>query len=113
MRLGQTLTIQWQERQLPDFVHNPSPGQLVAACLVYNIAVNSYYHLHKGDRYQSWFVAGGAVSAFAVGLACGKDVHGILMDFLPWYLILSLVLSAAFHNVSARNRPQQVAKVAG
>jgi len=110
LRSFQAQQSQQQDIQLPIFIRDPSPGQLVAACLIYGMAVNGYYYLHKGDRYQYWFAVCGAVSAFAVGWISKKDIHGILMDFMPWFLILALVLSAASHKV---HRPQQVTKLVG
>jgi len=99
IRSFQVQQSQQQDIQLPVFIRDPSPGQLVAACLVYGMAMNGYYYLHKGNRHQYWFAVCGTVSAFVVGWTSKKDIHGILMDFVPWFLILSLVLSAAFHKV--------------
>ncbi|KAH7008758.1 hypothetical protein EDB80DRAFT_717369 [Ilyonectria destructans] len=95
-----------QYLRLPVFVRDPSPEHLLAACLVYGISMNGYYHIHNSDRYQCWFATSGVLLAFAVGWTGAEDVHGILMGFMPWFLILSLVLSAAFHKAHARNQSQ-------
>ena len=65
--------------------------------MLYSAAMNGYYHLHRDDIYQLWIVSCGVVSAFAAGWACGKDAYGSLMDFAPWFLILSMVISTVIH----------------
>ena len=64
---------------------------------MYSVAVNGYYHLHRGDTYQIWFVVCGVAGAFVAGWACGKDAYGSLMDFAPWFLILSMVISSVVY----------------
>ncbi|KAF2248046.1 hypothetical protein BU26DRAFT_605583 [Trematosphaeria pertusa] len=85
--------------ELPHYVRDPGPLQLLAACIVYSAAMHGFYHLHRADRYQFWVVLTGAASAFIVGWACGESVHETLMDIFPWFLMISMVLSAAFHGV--------------
>jgi hypothetical protein len=53
--------------------------------------------MHKDDHLQNHFLAGGTGTAFAFGLAYGADVHGILVDLMPWVVLLSLLVSAGVH----------------
>ena len=88
---------------LPAFTHDPGPIHLVAACSIYSIVTHSFYHLHKGDRYQLGIVVCGALSAFVVGWVLGEDVHGVLTGLGPWFILVSLALSAALHKLLDRD----------
>jgi len=85
--------------RLPKFLHDPSPTHLVAACMLFSIAMNVFYHIHKGDRYQLGILACGAVGALAVGWKLGEITQGVVTGLGPWVVMVSLVLSAVFHRV--------------
>jgi len=93
------LTSRQSLHRLPKFLHDPSPTHLVAACMLFSIAMNVFYHIHKGDRYQLGILACGAVGALAVGWKLGEITQGVVTGLGPWFVMVSLVLSAVFHRV--------------
>ncbi|CAI9637347.1 unnamed protein product [Alternaria burnsii] len=89
---------QRQWARLSPLSHDPKPIRLIVACLVYSIAMNVFYHIHKSDKYQLGILACGAMSAWGLGLASGENTPSVLTGLGPWAVMVSLVLSAAFHR---------------
>lgn len=85
--------------RLHQLIHDPTPIAFLAACVVYWTTISIYYHLHRHNKYQNHFLAGGIGSAFILGWVFGRDVRGVLMDLTPWLVLIALVLSAGLHWV--------------
>ena len=81
---------------------NPPPTLFLVALLTYGMATLSYYKFHKSDKYQDMFVVGGGIVGTAVGCLRGADAQCILLTFVPWCILLSLILSSAAHRVVGR-----------
>jgi hypothetical protein len=82
--------------------------------LVYGTAIRWYYHLQEDYIYTYCSAAGGVFSAFTLGWMYKKDMHGILMVFMPWFLILSPILSGilkAFWKIWKRSTTEVVKAV--
>lgn len=60
--------------------------------------------MHKDDIYQNHFFADGVISALIVTWASNTDLRGGLVDFLPWMVLVSPLLSAGFHRMVGRRR---------
>lgn len=89
---------------LPDIIRNPTPAQFLAACCVYGVAMGAFSHMRRHDEYQKHFFVGGVASALILTWASNTDLRGGFMDFMPWTVIILLVLSAGFHKTVGRHR---------
>lgn len=83
---------------LPAFLTDPTPIVFLWACCTYAFALFHYHILYVDNAHQANFFAAGVTLPFPVGLLCGADLRSIATKVLPWSIILSLIVSAAFHG---------------
>jgi membrane protein implicated in regulation of membrane protease activity len=68
----------------------------------------AYYQLRKHDRHKDLLLVGGGVLGAGASLVYGLDIQGTLLTFMPWCLLLSLVLSPRVHQVLERSRARRL-----
>ena len=85
---------------LPEAVSNPSPTVFVGSIFTFGLATAAYYQLHKRDKYQDVFLIGGVLTGTAAGWLGNADVQGVLLSFLQFCILVSLVLSSCIHEVA-------------
>lgn len=84
---------------LPTIMSNPSPNDFVGATLANGLATFAYYTSRKTDRYREWFLGGGAFAAIGSGAIAGAHIQGVLLSFMPFALIASLILCTTSNYV--------------
>lgn len=76
-----------------------SGNEIGCPCYIYlRAATAAYYHIRQQDKYKDVFLIGGVLIGSAAGWLSDADVHGILLNFLPWRILGSLVLSSSTHK---------------
>lgn len=91
------LVLQFQVPQEPNHILYPSPSEFLAGCVIYSLAIMTFYQIRKDDHLQNYFLVGGTITVFALGLAYGADVRGILVDLMRWVVLLLILISAGVH----------------
>ncbi|KAF7951370.1 hypothetical protein EAE96_006685 [Botrytis aclada] len=87
---------------------DPYALSLLASCLLLGVSISSFTHRRQGyDRCQSLILVLAILTATTIGLGLGIDANLIMLGFVPWALILAMVLSVFVHWAARRHRKLQ------
>ncbi|KAI3326834.1 hypothetical protein HD806DRAFT_418942 [Xylariaceae sp. AK1471] len=93
--LGSIGTSQRSVTRLRD---GPSPAVFVVAVLVFTTCISTIYHSHRHDEHMNHWLAISAVGALVVGVFMGLDVQAIMVEIIPGFVVISLLVSVLFHR---------------
>lgn len=71
----------------------------IACLFVYTTSTTLFYHASEGDKYRDHWLVGGIVGGISIGLISGFRLQSLFVNILPWTILVSLLLSSAFHQV--------------
>ncbi|KAF5525541.1 Fumagillin beta-trans-bergamotene synthase [Colletotrichum aenigma] len=77
----------------------PDPGIAAMAIVAFGAGVCTMYHLNRDDELQDKILAAGMTLAFIAGTILGYDAEAIILNILPWTILLALSLSAIVHQI--------------
>ncbi|KAI0118661.1 hypothetical protein GGR51DRAFT_497215 [Nemania sp. FL0031] len=83
---------------LPDSMADPSPHIFVAAVLLYSANISVLYCLHRDEKHLDTWLVLGVCTAFMGGLLSKTDISRVLVEFLPITVLISLLMSVAYHR---------------
>ncbi|KAF2488421.1 hypothetical protein BU16DRAFT_226392 [Lophium mytilinum] len=82
--------------------NNAGPITLVIAAGLYIFAILLYWRQHERDIHKLKFVAGGVAAAFVLGIILGKPTKDIVVDYMPWGIIVGIILSSLYHYAARK-----------
>ncbi|KAF7912967.1 uncharacterized protein EAF01_001988 [Botrytis porri] len=86
-------------------VLDPYALSLLASCILLGYSISSFTHRRQGhDRCQSFILVSAILMATTIGFGLGIDSNLIMLGFIPWALILAMVLSVFIHWTARRHR---------
>lgn len=85
--------------QLDLLLPKPDPGIAAMAIVAFGAGVCTMYHLNRDDELQDKILAAGMTLAFIAGTILGYDAEAIILNILPWTILLALSLSAIGHQI--------------
>lgn len=77
----------------------PDPGIAAMAIVAFGAGVCTMYHLNRDDELQDKILAAGMTLAFIAGTILGYDAEAIILNIVPWTILLALSLSAIGHQI--------------
>ncbi|KAF7895330.1 hypothetical protein EAF00_007144 [Botryotinia globosa] len=84
---------------------DPYALSLLVSCVLLGCSISSFTHRRQGhDRCQSLILAFAILTATTIGFGLGIDSNLIMLGFVPWALILAMVLSVFVHWTVRRHR---------
>lgn len=84
---------------------DPYALSLFVSCILLGCSISSFTHRRQGhDRCQSLILAFAILTATTIGFGLGIDSNLIMLGFVPWALILAMVLSVFVHWTIRRHR---------
>lgn len=78
----------------------------------YAASLTFYYRAHEGDEHRDDWLLGGIMAGVSIGLASGAKMQDLMVNILPWTMLLSLFLSSFLHQM-ARNKRHRKGRCRG
>ncbi|KAF7918098.1 hypothetical protein EAE99_009085 [Botrytis elliptica] len=84
---------------------DPYALSLLASCILLGCSISSFTHRRQGqDRCQSLILVFAILTATTIGFGLGINSNLIMLGFVPWALILAMILSVFVHWTVRRHR---------
>ncbi|KAF2812168.1 uncharacterized protein BDZ99DRAFT_496665 [Mytilinidion resinicola] len=84
------------------FLTNIGPKTFVSASGIYILTLMVYWHQHKQDIHKLKFAAGGVAAAFVLGFVLDEPMKGIVVDYMPWCILVGISLSSVYHYAARK-----------
>ena len=75
--------------------------------MLYTVGITTTALLRPKDQYKRFWLSGGIIVAAVVGLYRHYTLRGIVLDLLPWAVMISLIFGAAFESAIRQRRRVQ------
>jgi len=81
---------------------SPSPGVMIASCLLLGCSVSSFIIRHRNERFLGLFLL--AIPwALALGYSVGADAKLIMAALLPWSMVAAMAITTASNTFGRWN----------
>lgn len=89
---------------MPMALLEPSPRHFVLASFIYGASTASYCHLSQQKKRDFSFLGTAVICSIGAGLVTARDLRASFLEFMPWFIIVFLVLGALWQQFESRNR---------
>jgi hypothetical protein len=73
---------------------------MAASTIAFFTASTVIYRINVGDRCQDHFLLAGISSGVTSGFILGGGLHTVILNVMPWTVMLSLLCSMIYHRIA-------------